>query len=515
MANEQIRSILIVGGGTAGWMAANLLATRLRRLPIEITLVESPDIRTVGVGEATVPAIRDYFKAIGVTEAEVMQASRGTVKLGIEFRDWRTPGTSFFHPFGRYGVDAFSVPFHQYWLKRRMAGDQTPLSEYCLPTQAAMRNLMLLPPEQPVNDLGVFDWAIHFDAGLFARFLAQRARDLLGVQHLEGTISGATRDGENGRISSVTLADGRTLEADLFVDCSGFRSLLLGQTLEVPYEDWTHLLPCDRAVAMPCAHGDALTPYTRSTALPAGWQWRIPLQHRVGNGYVYSSRHISDDEATATLISRLEGEALAEPNMLRFRTGHRTKVWEKNCVALGLAAGFLEPLESTSIVLIQSGIERLLAHFPDRDFDPSLADEFNRITALEYARIRDFLLLHYWGGQRTEQMWQECRALELPETLAQRIRAYKGAGKLPRFEWDSFQSPSWLSMFAGFEIWPSRYDPLADQFTVQELGGTFEQMRAAVARAVSLAGTHEHFIAETCAAPAAQNAAPQFTLNSA
>jgi tryptophan halogenase len=467
------------------------------------------------VGEATVPAIRDYFKAIGVTEAEVMQASQGTVKLGIEFRDWRALGTSFFHPFGRYGVDAFSVPFHQYWLKRRMAGDQTPLSEYCLPTQAAMRNLMLLPSEQPVNELGVFDWAIHFDAGLFARFLTQRGRDLLGVRHLEGTISGANRDAENGRIASVTLTDGRTLEADLFVDCSGFRSLLLGQTLEVPYEDWTHLLPCDRAVAMPCAHGDSLTPYTRSTALSAGWQWRIPLQHRVGNGYVYSSRHISDDEATATLIANLEGEALTEPNMLRFRTGHRTRVWEKNCVAVGLAAGFLEPLESTSIVLIQSGIERLLAHFPDRDFDPSLADEFNRITALEYARIRDFLLLHYWGGQREETIWRECRALDLPETLAQRIRAYEGAGKLPRFEWDSFQSPSWLSMFAGFDIWPSRYDPLADQFSVEELGGTFEQMRAAVARAVSLAGTHEQFIAETCAAPAAQNAAPQFTLNSA
>ncbi len=515
MVANPIRSILIVGGGTAGWMAANLLATRLRGLPIAITLVESADIRTVGVGEATVPAIRDYFKAIGVTEAEVMQAAQGTVKLGIEFRDWRAPGTSFFHPFGRYGVDAFSVPFHQYWLKRRMAGDQTPLSDYCLPTQAAMRNLMLLPSEQPVNDLGVFDWAIHFDAGLFARFLAQRGRDLLGVRHLEGTISGANRDAENGRIASVTLTDGRTLEADLFVDCSGFRSLLLGQTLEVPYEDWTHLLPCDRAVAMPCAHGDSLTPYTRSTALSAGWQWRIPLQHRVGNGYVYSSRHISDDEATATLIANLEGEALAEPNMLRFRTGHRTRVWEKNCVAVGLAAGFLEPLESTSIVLIQSGIERLLAHFPDRDFDPSLADEFNRITALEYARIRDFLLLHYWGGQREETIWRECRALDLPETLAQRIRAYEGAGKLPRFEWDSFQSPSWLSMFAGFDIWPSRYDPLADQFSAEELGGTFEQMRAAVARAVSLAGTHEQFIAETCAAPAAQNAAPQFTLNSA
>lgn len=515
MANEPIRSILIVGGGTAGWMAANLLATRLRRLPIEITLVESPDIRTVGVGEATVPAIRDYFKAIGVTEAEVMQASQGTVKLGIEFRDWLRPETSFFHPFGRYGVDAFSVPFHQYWLKRRMAGDDTPLADYCLPTQAAMRNLMVLPPEQPANDLGVFDWAIHFDAGLFARFLGQRARDLLGVRHVEGTISGASRDSETGRIASVSLSDGRTLEADLFVDCSGFRSLLLGQTLEVPYEDWTHLLPCDRAVAMPCAHGDELTPYTRSTALAAGWQWRIPLQHRVGNGYVYSSRHISDDEATATLIANLEGEALAEPNMLRFRTGHRTKVWEKNCVALGLAAGFLEPLESTSIVLIQSGIERLLAHFPDRDFDPTLAAEFNRITALEYARIRDFLLLHYWGGQRDEPMWQQCRVLDLPETLAHRIRTFQGSGKLPRFEWDSFQAPSWLSMFAGFGILPQRHDPLADQFSNEELAGSFEQMRAAIARAVGQAGTHAEFIAETCAASAAQYAAPQSALHSA
>lgn len=507
MANEPIRSILIAGGGTAGWMAANLLATRLRRLPIEITLVESPDIRTVGVGEATVPAIRDYFRAIGVTEAEVMQASQGTVKLGIEFCDWLSPGKRFFHPFGRYGVDAFGVPFHQYWLKRRAAGDDTPLAAYCLPTQAAMHDLVLLPPEKPVNDLGVFDWAIHFDAGLFARFLSQRAQGDLGVRHVEGTIADVHLHGESGRIAAVTLADGRELAADLFIDCTGFRSLLLGQALGVEYEDWTHLLPCDRAVAVPCVSQGPLTPFTRSTALAAGWQWRIPLQHRVGNGYVYSSRHISDDEATATLLAHVEGETLAEPNLLRFRTGHRAKVWEKNCVAVGLAAGFLEPLESTSIVLIQSAVERLLDHFPDRDFDPTLSGEFNRITAIEYARIRDFLLLHYWGNRRTgEPMWDACRALDLPETLASRIRTFAGSGKLPRFEWDSFQPPSWLSMFAGLEIWPPRHDPLADQFTDAELATTFERMREAIGRALALAHPHAQFIADTCATAGPQPA---------
>lgn len=499
MACNPIRSILIVGGGTAGWMTANLLAKRLHRLPVEITLVESPDIRTIGVGEATVPAIRDYFRAIGVSEFDVMRASQGTVKLGIDFRDWSRTGESFFHPFGRYGVDAFSVPFHQFWLRRRMAGDQTPLADYCLATCAAMRDLVLLPPEQPANDLGVFDWAIHFDAGLFARFLSQRAQDQLGVRHVEGTVTDVRLDAENGRIASVLLNGGGSLEADLFIDCSGFRSLLLGQALDVPYEDWTHLLPCDRAVAVPCTHGDELTPYTRSTALSAGWQWRIPLQHRVGNGYVYSSRHISDDEATATLLSHLEGEPLADPNMLRFRTGHRTRVWERNCVAIGLAAGFLEPLESTSITLIQSGIERLLAHFPDRDFAPALADEFNRITKLEYARIRDFLLLHYWANGRGEPMWEECRAMALPSALAERVRAFREAGKLPRFEWDSFQAPSWLSMYAGFDMLPPRYDPLADQLSVDELGASFAKMREAIGRATAIAVPHSVFIAENCA----------------
>ena len=497
--NVPIRSILIVGGGTAGWMAATLLAKRLENQRVAITVVESPDIRTVGVGEATVPAIRDYFRAIGVTDFEVIQATQGTIKLGIEFRDWSRAGTGFFHPFGLYGTSSRGVAFHQYWLKRRAEGDGTPLAAYSLCTELAMGNTVLPPPDNPANELGVFDWAVHFDAGLYARFLAAKATRELGVTHVDGTITDVALDPETGDIAAVTLRDGRRMEADLFVDCSGFRSLLLGGALGVGYEDWIDLLPCDRAVAIPCARSEALTPYTRSTALPAGWQWRIPLQHRVGNGYVYSSRHISDDEAVATLRGRLEGEALAEPNLLRFRTGHRHRFWHRNCVALGLAAGFLEPLESTSITLIQSGIERLVALFPDRRCDPALADEFNRITTLEYARIRDFLVLHYYGNRRiAEPMWDACRDLTLPEPLAHKLRLFRSRGTMVRYEWESFQDPSWLALFAGLDILPDAHDPLADHFTGAQLDGAMQRMREAIARAVALSTPHEAFVAEHC-----------------
>ncbi|WP_244023890.1 tryptophan halogenase family protein, partial [Novosphingobium organovorum] len=484
MASDPIGSILIVGGGSAGWMTANLLAVRLKGLPIAITLVESAQIGTVGVGEATVPAIRDYLRAIEVDPFAVMRASEGTIKLGIEFADWASPGTAFFHPFGRFGVDAFSVPFHQYWLKARAAGDPTPLAAYSLPIELARTGKVLLPPDKPANDLGLFDWAFHFDAALFARFLSARAQDQLGVRRIEGTVAQVDRADAGDRLAAVTLDDGRRIEADLFIDCSGFSSLLLGQALGEPFEDWGDLLPCDRAVAVASAHGDALSPFTRSTAREAGWQWRIPLQHRVGNGYVFSSAHLSEDEACAKLLSRLEGEALGDPRTLRFRTGHRTRVWRGNCVAIGLSAGFLEPLESTGLTLIQSGIERLLAHFPDRAFDPSLADEFNRITRLEYARIRDFLILHYWANRRHgEPFWDQCRARALPETLAQRIAAFTGSGKLPRFEWDSFQPPSWLALFAGFDLLPPRHDPLADRQPPEALAQALARQREAIARA--------------------------------
>ncbi|WP_260928982.1 tryptophan halogenase family protein [Novosphingobium sp. 9] len=504
MSEHAIRSILIVGGGTAGWMAANLLAVRLKGLPIAITLVESPEIGTVGVGEATVPAIRDYLRAIDADIFDVMHQTQGTVKLGIEFRDWSGRGESFFHPFGRYGADAFGVPFHQYWLKRRAAGDRTPLAHYCLPTRLAMAGQVLLPAEPVPNDLGNFDWAIHFDAGLFAAYLSRRARDELNVRHVQGKVRDVTLHPESGDITHVVLEDEQVLEADLFVDCSGFRSLLLGSALGVPFEDWGDLLPCNRAVAMACVHGDAITPYTRATARTAGWQWRIPLQHRVGNGYVYDGSLISDDEATAVLLGSLEGEALSQPNLLRFRAGHRVRIWERNCVGIGLAAGFLEPLESTSITLIQSGIERLLNHFPDRGFAPALAAEFNRITTLEYARIRDFLLLHYWANRRDgETLWDRARGLDLPDTLQARIAAFTQAGKLPRLEWDTFQPPSWLSMFAGFDLLPVRHDPLADRMADTDLATAFTRMDEALTQASAAAPSHADFLTGTGAATAA------------
>ena len=500
---QPIRSIVIIGGGTAGWMAATQIARRLAGQPVAITVIESSAIRTVGVGEATVPGIRDYFRDIGVTEAEVMKATQGTVKLGIEFVDWHRPNHRFFHPFGLYGMRSRGVAFHQYWLKLRQAGRLTELADYCLCTKLAEANLFMPPPSEPVHDLLFFDWAVQFDAGLFARFLTGMATGL-GVRHIDATIDNVRIDADTGLIAGVDTRCGQSIDGDLFIDCSGFRGLLIKGALGVAYEDWTNLLPCDRAVAMPCERSGPLTPYTRSTALDAGWQWRIPLQHRVGNGYVYSSRHLSDDEAVSVLRGRLEGEPLAEPNLIRFTTGRRAKFWSGNCIALGLAAGFMEPLESTSITLIQTGIEKLLALFPDRRFDPALADEYNRTTGLEYERIRDFLLLHYWAnGRRGQPMWDRSRDTALPDRLAHKIRLFTARGHMVRYEWESFQDPSWLSMYAGFDLLPAGHDPLADHFTTDELAAALDRMRAAVAKSVALAQPHEAYIAATCRADTA------------
>ena len=499
--NGPVRSIVIVGGGTAGWMAATYLARRLGHLRPDITVIESAAIGTVGVGEATVPAIRDFLAAIELGEPEVLRETGGTIKYGIRFDGWKQDGHRFFHPFGLYGVAARGVAFHHYWLKMRAAGDATPLSDYCLATQLAERVLFLPPSDRPANDLGVFNFAVHFDASKFAALL-RRLAVANNVRHIDARIEAVERDGGDGRVAAVTLDDGRRIAGDLWIDCSGFRSLLLGEALGVPYVDWRHWLPCDRAIAIPCAAADGpTTPFTVATARKGGWQWRIPLRHRVGNGYVYCSDHVGDDEAERDLLASLEGEPLAAPNRLRFTTGHRARFWDRNVVALGLASGFLEPLESTSISLIQSGLERFVALFPDKDFDPRLAATYNRQSVLEFERLRDFLLLHYWSNRRVgEPFWDRMRALEPTEGLQIKLDAWRAGGEFVRNEWDTFQDPSWLSMYAGFDDLPARHSPLADQVSERDLADSLSRMRAAIADTLAHAEPHDAFLARTVGA---------------
>jgi tryptophan halogenase len=494
-SGDPLRSVVIVGGGTAGWMAATLMAQRLNGQGVAITLVESSAIGTVGVGEATTPAIRDFFREAGVDEAEVVRASGATLKLGIRFDGWAGEGTRFFHPFGLYGTPSNGVAFHHYWLKQRTAGVDVPLGQYSLATALAEAG-RIMPPLRPAPDYAFFDWALHFDAGRYALHLKSVAL-ARGVAHLDAHVTDVRRDSETGRIAAIGTREAGEIAGDLFIDCTGFRALLIGGALGEPYVDWRHLLLSDRAVAIPCAPAQAgeIEPFTRAIARKAGWQWRIPLQHRVGNGYVYSSDHLSDDEAVASLKATLEGEPLAEPNLIRFVTGHRRHFWSGNCVALGLAAGFLEPLESTSITLIYSGIQRLLELWPDRGFDPALAADYNRITRLEYERVRDFLLLHYWANRRPgEPLWEAVRGLELPDKLAHKVAMFRARGRMVRYEWDAFGDPSWLSMFAGLDLLPDKWDPIADHFTDDQIGQALARIRAKIAETVAGAPGHRAFL---------------------
>jgi tryptophan halogenase len=421
-----VRSVVIVGGGTAGWMTAASLAHRLNRLGVTITVVESSAIGTIGVGEATVPAIRRYFQSLGLDAFEVMKATNGTIKLAIEFDGWRHEGHSFMHPFGRFGLEAGPVAFHHLWNRLRREHDAGLLDEYAMGAQLARAGRMALPPETARVDFEHFDWAVHFDASKFAAYLRQFAQ-ALGVRRVDARVSEVLR-GDNETVRCVRLASGELLEGALFVDCSGFHRLLIERSLGSGFIDWRHWLPCDRAVALPCAPADPehIAPYTRSRALEAGWSWRIPLQNRVGNGYVYSSDHSSDEQALETLRGELEGQVLGEPNLVRFRAGHVRRFWIGNCVAIGLAAGFLEPLESTSISLIQMGIDKLLHFWPDEGMGEArwaqLSGEYNRLSVTEFERIRDFIVLHYSAnGRRNGELWRYCREMPLPDTLSRKI----------------------------------------------------------------------------------------------
>ena len=498
--DARVTRIVIVGGGTAGWMTAAALAKVLSP-QYSIRLVESEEIGTVGVGEATIPMIKLFNQALDLDENDFVRETMGSFKLGIEFVNWGRLGDSYIHGFGKIGQDLGVVPFYQYWLKMHQIGRAAPLDDYSICTYAARQNrFMRAVSDRPNSPLADIAYAYHFDAALYARYL-RKYSEARGVVRTEGKVVGVEQNPESGFIRAITLDSGERIEGQLFIDCSGFRGILIEQTLKTGYVDWTHWLPCDRAVAVPCARTQPLTPYTRSTARQAGWQWRIPLQHRVGNGHVFSSRFISEDEATATLMANLEGEPLAEPRTLRFVTGKRNLFWNKNVVAVGLASGFMEPLESTSIHLIQSAIARLTAFFPHAGFDQADIDEFNEHSHFEFDKIRDFLILHYHATEREDTpFWNYVRTMDIPESLTRKMALFNSNGRIFRDASELFAEPSWVQVMHGQRLQPKSYHALVDVYPEEKIAEYMANIRGVIANCMRVMPTHEEFIAKHCAA---------------
>jgi tryptophan halogenase len=501
-----ITKVVIVGGGTAGWMTAAALS-RLVPGGVTVTLVESEEIGTVGVGEATIPPLLDFNQALGLDEDEFARATQATFKLGIEFVDWARRGDSYIHPFGSYGRDARGVKFHQVWLRNRQmagdAGDPADIGDYCLSVMAARHGRFCRPTAAPGAVLSTLRYAFHFDASLYACFLRTYA-EAGGVTRVEGRIEGVAQDPESGFITALKLRDGRAITGEFFIDCSGFRSMLLGDRLGVPYRSWQQWLPCDRAIAAPCATTAAPMPYTRATAGAAGWRWRIPLQHRVGNGQVFSSAHIDESRALDELLEGLDGIPTAEPRTLRFVAGRRERLWEKNCVAIGLSGGFIEPLESTSIHLIQSGIFKLMALFPDSAFDQREIDEYNAALIQEYERVRDFIILHYWATERDDsEFWNHCRTMQIPDSLAEKVELWTGKGRVFRAQADLFTEDSWIAVLLGQRKIPRARDPLVSMLPVEESARFLESIRGVIQQTALAMPTHQQFIDRHCRAVAA------------
>lgn len=493
------KNIVIVGGGTAGWMAAAAFA-RFLGPGYAIRLIESDDIGTVGVGEATIPAIQLFNQGLGIDENEFIRATQGSFKLGIEFVDWLEAGHRYIHAFGQVGRPLGLLPFHQYWLRHHNQGGTSSLWDHAPTALAAAENRFARLEEKPGALPTGIAYAYHFDAGLYAVFLRKYA-EARGVVRTEGQIVDVSLHSDSGFVEAVRLASGETIGGDLFIDCSGFRGLVIEQALQSGYEDWSHWLPCNRALAVPCAPVDPLTPYTRSTAREAGWQWRIPLQHRTGNGYVYCSDFISDADATDTLMSTLDGEALAEPRQLRFVTGKRRQIWKKNCVSLGLASGFLEPLESTSIHLIQACIANLLNFFPTAGFDQADIDGFNAKADFEFTAIRDFIILHYHAQRREGAFWTQCREMEIPDSLRAKIALFEANGRIVRFNEELFTELGWLQVMWGQGLRPRGYHPLADQLTPEQLDQFMDASHKHATHVAARMPLHKDYIAANCAAP--------------
>ncbi len=483
--------VVILGGGTAGWMAA---AGLIRRLPHACTvqLIESADIGIVGVGEATLPHLRAYLGMLGIDEAEFMRVTHATYKLGIEFQDFGALGTRYLHPFGSFGVELNGVPFHHYWLRMQAEGRGGEIFDYSIANVMAAQRRFAPPSSDTNSILSTYAYAYQFDATLFAPYLRDYAT-ARGVRRTEGKVVHVERDPLSGDIAALQLQDGERIAGDLFVDCSGFRALLIGETLRSDWQDWSHWLPCDRAVAVPCASPEGpIEPFTRAVAMPAGWRWRIPLRHRVGNGYVYSSTHLEDDAAADALVAALDGKPLSEPRMLRFRAGRRGRSWDRNVVSIGLASGFLEPLESTSIYLAQGAIEQLIGLFPiaGRIADVD-RDEFNRLVDYEYDRIRDFLILHYHATTRDDSsFWNHVRTMQVPDSLSEKMELFRRAGRVTRYTQGLFLEPSWLAVYLGQGIVPRTWDQRANPMSSAALNDALDRLRTRISAAVSKMPIH-------------------------
>jgi hypothetical protein len=501
MHPNRIRKIVIVGGGTAGWMSAAPLALNLGRL-CEIVLVESPEIGTIGVGEATLPTIRAYNDMLGIDPVDFVQKTQASFKLGIEFKDWGHIGNRFFHGFSDYGPSIEGRSPHLYWMRLAQSFNNMPAIENWSMCAVMARHLKFTEPRQDGTVVDrAFSYGYHFDAGLYAAYLRDYAI-ARGATRVEGTVVKVEQHPETGFVTALVLGDGRRIDGDLFIDCSGFRALLIEGTLKAGYEDWSAYLPCNSALAVPCAKAPKMTPYTTSTAQAAGWTWRIPLQHRTGNGHVYSSHFVSDEAARKTLLDGLDGRALDEPRQLRFVTGRRRKSWDKNVVAIGLSAGFVEPLESTSIALIEAAVGKLIELFPDRSFDPALAHKFNQYMGRRYESVRDFIVLHYKVTQRDDSaFWHYCVNMAIPDGLRQQLELFRERGETAITDPDGFQEPSFVAMLMGLGMQPKRYDPVVDAIDLRELHGHFAGLRDMIAAAVARMPEQGDFIARTCAAP--------------
>lgn len=500
MADTHLKNIVIVGGGSAGWMTAAALSSLLAPETVKITLIESDKIGTIGVGEATIPDMINFNAMLGIDEAEFLKAVNGTFKLGIEFNDWGQIGESYIHPFGSIGVDMQGIDFHQYWLHAKAGGNPAPLQDYCMSSVAAARNKFMRPDPNPRSPLSHLRYAYHIDATLYAKYLRGYA-ETRGVKRAEGKVEDVKVDSETGNITGLTMESGDLITGDFFFDCTGFRALLTEKALNVPLVDWSHWLPCDSAQTVASERVGPLLPYTKATAKPAGWQWRIPTQHRTGNGHIYSSQYMGDDEAVDILIDGLDSKPIGEPRKIRFKTGCRETLWNKNCIAIGLSAGFLEPLESTSLFLIQQGISRFITLFPTAEISNVVREEYNKQMQKEFYQVRDFIILHYVTTERDDSpFWKYCRNMSIPETLKRKIDLFSAAGRVFRYDDELFSKESWIAVCLGQNIFPEATDPIVSSLPHAQVQHSLDSMKKAMAQAADKLPNHADFLSRYGAA---------------